>query len=141
MLCLPTVAAVLLACVMMAGCSPKTVYVPQERVVMQTDTVYSAKVRVDSVFMRDSVAVMQRGDTVFITRHRDRYRYRDRTDTVYQSVIDSVNVSVPYPVERELTPWEKVKMDAGGWAIGAGTALLVAVTALLVWLIKIKRRK
>lgn len=123
-----------------SGCTRK-IYVPVENTVMRTDTVYSAKLRVDSVIFRDSVAVIQKGDTVFLTRYRDRYRVREHTDTVYQSVIDSVKVSVPYPVERELTRWEKVKMDAGGFAIGAGTALLVAVIALLIWLIKIKRRK
>lgn len=124
----------------LCSCTRK-IYVPVENTVMRTDTVYSAKLRVDSVIFRDSVAVIQKGDTVFLTRYRDRYRVREHTDTVYQSVIDSVKVSVPCPVERELTRWEKVKMDAGGFAIGAGTALLVAVIALLVWLIKIKRRK
>lgn len=124
----------------LCSCTRK-IYVPVENTVMRTDTVYSAKLRVDSVIFRDSVAVIQKGDTVFLTRYRDRYRVREHTDTVYQSVIDSVKVSVPYPVERELTRWEKVKMDAGGIAIGAGTALLVAVIALLIWLIKIKRRK
>ena len=124
----------------LCSCTRK-IYVPVENTVMRTDTVYSAKLRVDSVIFRDSVAVKQKGDTVFLTRYRDRYRVREHTDTVYQSVIDSVKISVPYPVERELTRWEKVKMDAGGFAFGAGTALLVAVIALLVWLIKIKRRK
>lgn len=130
----------IVALVALCSCTRK-IYVPVENTVMRTDTVYSAKLRVDSVIFRDSVAVIQKGDTVFLTRYRDRYRVREHTDTVYQSVIDSVKVSVPYPVERELTRWEKVKMDAGGFAIGAGTALLVAVIALLIWLIKIKRRK
>lgn len=130
----------IVALVALCGCARK-IYVPVENTVMRTDTVYSAKLRVDSVIFRDSVAVKQKGDTVFLTRYRDRYRVREHTDTVYQSVIDSVKISVPYPVERELTRWEKVKMDAGGIAIGAGTALLVAVIALLIWLIKIKRRK
>ena len=130
----------IVALVALCGCARK-IYVPVENTVMRTDTVYSAKLRVDSVIFRDSVAVKQKGDTVFLTRYRDRYRVREHTDTVYQSVIDSVKISVPYPVGRELTRWEKVKMDAGGIAIGAGTALLVAVIALLIWLIKIKRRK
>lgn len=130
----------IVALVALCSCTRK-IYVPVENTVMRTDTVYSAKLRVDSVIFRDSVAVIQKGDTVFLTRYRDRYRVREHTDTVYQSVIDSVKVSVPYPVERELTRWEKVKMNAGGFAIGAGTALLVAVIALLIWLIKIKRRK
>lgn len=124
----------------LCSCTRK-IYVPVENAVMRTDTVYSSKLRVDSVIFRDSVAVIQKGDTVFLTKYRDRYRVREHTDTVYQSVTDSVKVSVPYPVERELTRWEKVKMDAGGIAIGAGTALLLAVIVLLLWIFKIKKRR
>lgn len=118
--------------VLASGCSRK-VYVPVESVVSRTDTIYSAKVRVDSVIMRDSVAVFQKGDTVTITKYRDRYRVKELTDTVYQSAIDSVKVSVPYPVERELSRWERTKMDFGGMAIGA---LVIAQCAAVAWLIK-----
>lgn len=118
--------------VLASGCSRK-VYVPVESVVSRTDTIYSAKVRVDSVIMRDSVAVFQKGDTVTITKYRDRYRVKELTDTVYQSAIDSVKVSVPYPVERELSRWERTKMDFGGMAIGA---LVIALCVAVAWLIK-----
>lgn len=118
--------------VLAIGCSRK-VYVPVESTVSRTDTIYSAKVRVDSVIMRDSVAVFQKGDTVLITKYRDRYRVKELTDTVYQSAIDSVKVSVPYPVERELSRWERTKMDFGGMAIGA---LVIALCVAVAWLIK-----
>lgn len=118
--------------VLATGCTRK-VYVPVESTVSRTDTIYSAKVRVDSVIMRDSVAVFQKGDTVLITKYRDRYRVKELTDTVYQSAIDSVKVSVPYPVERELSRWERTKMDFGGMAIGA---LVIALCAAVAWLIK-----
>ena len=40
---------------------------------------------------------------------------------------------VPYPVERELSRWEAIKMDFGGFALGAvGVVVCVAV----IWLIK-----
>lgn len=118
--------------VLSTGCTRK-VYVPVESAVSRTDTIYSAKIRVDSVITRDSVAVFQKGDTVLITKYRDRYRVKELTDTVYQSVIDSVKVSVPYPVERELSRWERTKMDFGGMAIGA---LVIALCVAVAWLIK-----
>lgn len=118
--------------VLATGCARK-VYVPVESTVSRTDTIYSAKVRIDSVIMRDSVAVFQKGDTVLITKYRDRYRVKELTDTVYQSAIDSVKVSVPYPVERELSRWERTKMDFGGTAIGA---LVIALCVAVAWLIK-----
>lgn len=61
-----------------------------------------------------------------------------------RSQLESVKVDsipVPYPVERTLSKWEQVKMEAGGWAIGAGSVLFVALVAVIVWLIIIKRRK
>lgn len=44
---------------------------------------------------------------------------------------------VPYPVERELSRWEAIKMDFGGFAIGAVAAVLCAA---VVWLIRKFRR-
>lgn len=43
----------------LCSCARK-IYVPVENTVMRTDTVYSAKLRVDSVIFRDSVAVIQK---------------------------------------------------------------------------------
>lgn len=117
----------------------KTVYVPMEHTVYNTDTVYEAVLRVDSVIQRDSVAVVQKGDTVLITKYRDRYRVKQRTDTVYKAKTDSVRVREPYPVERELTKWEQTKMDFGG--IFLGGLIAVGVAAVIVWIVKRKRRE
>lgn len=112
--------------VLATGCARK-VYVPVESTVSRTDTVYSAKVRVDSVIMRDSVAVFQKGDTVMITKYRDRYRVKELTDTVYQSSIDSVKVSVPYPVEKTLTPWESFRLQSFWYLIFTSTICIVFI--------------
>lgn len=118
----------LLICLLViaTGCSRK-VYVPVENSVSRTDTVYSAKVRVDSVIIRDSVSVFQKGDTVMITKYRDRYRVKELTDTVYQSVIDSVKVSVPYPVEKTLTPWESFRLQSFWYLIFTSTICIVFI--------------
>ena len=126
------------ALMLSGGCTRK-VYVPTEHIVYSTDTVYEAVLRVDSVIQRDSVAVVQKGDTVLITRYRDRYRVKERTDTVYKAKTDSVRVREPYPVERELTKWEQTKMDFGGMFLGG--LIAVGVAAVIVWIVKRKRRK
>lgn len=128
--------ALMVLAVLCSGCSTVR-EIPVERVVTRTDTVYSAKVRVDTVIVHDSIAVTQSGDTVYLTKYRDRFRYSERIDTVYQTAVDSVKMSVPYPVERSLTPWERTKMDFGGIAIGA--AMLVA--GIVAWLAIRRRRK
>lgn len=118
----------LLICLLViaTGCSRK-VYVPVENSVSRTDTVYSAKVRVDSVIIRDSVSVFQKGDTVMITKYRDRYRVKELTDTVHQSAIDSVKVSVPYPVEKALTPWESFRLQSFWYLIFTSTICIVFI--------------
>lgn len=119
------------------GCTT-TKYVPAERVVIRSDTVHSVKLMTDYVILHDSVAVYQKGDTVYQTKYRDRLRYSERVDTVYQSAVDSVRVDVPYPVERELSSWERTKMDFGGIALGG---LAVGVLGLIGWLAIRRRRK
>lgn len=128
-----------MAALMLSGGCTRKVYVPTEHIVYSTDTVYEAVLRVDSVIQRDSVAVVQKGDTVLITRYRDRYRVKERTDTVYKAKTDSVRVREPYPVERELTKWEQTKMDFGG--IFLCGLIAVGVAAVIVWIVKRKRRK
>ena len=128
-----------MAALMLSGGCTRKVYVPTEHIVYSTDTVYEAVLRVDSVIQRDSVAVVQKGDTVLITKYRDRYRVKERTDTVYKAKTDSVRVREPYPVERELTKWEQTKMDFGGMFLGG--LIAVVVSAVIVWIVKRKRRK
>lgn len=46
-----------------------------------------------------------------------------KVDTVMQR--DSI--PVPYPVEKQLTKWERWKMDLGGWAMGVAAAFAILV--------------
>lgn len=110
-----------------------TRYVPVETV----RTEY--KDRVHEVQTADSVTdtrfVWVSGDTVVSWRDRVKWRERVVRDTV--SVIRTDTVREPYPVERELTRWERTKMDLGGVALGG---LAVAVCAAVVWLARKFRR-
>lgn len=128
----------LLVLMLLCGCTHK-VYVPVERTVVHTDTLRLFTARVDSFYLHDSTVIMQSGDTVRITRYRDRLRNRLRVDTIYRAIGDTVREPVPYPVERKLTAWQHVKQAAGGWAIGALFA--AALAALIIWIIKKRRRK
>ncbi len=124
-------------CVLACGCS-RAVYVPVESVSYRTDTLRVINSRVDSVVMRDSVAVYVKGDTVRITQYRDRLRWRDRVDTVYKARVDTARVEVPVAVEKELSRWEKIKMDFGGLALGGVLVLLVAAVG---WILYRRRRE
>lgn len=119
---------VVLAALVLTGCK-SVKYVPvteyRDRYVSRTDT----KLRVDSVYLHDSVAVYMSGDTVFTTKTR----YKDRLKYVYNTKTDTVAVhdSIPYPVkvevERKETWLEKATDTAGKAALA-----LCAVLAVLV---------
>ena len=118
-----------------AICSCRSVkYVPVET--MRSDTLYVNRLQRDSVYVADSVYVREKGDTVQIVRTRYIDRWRVRTDTL--RMISNDTIRVPYPVERELTRWQRIKLDIGGIAIGVATAALLAI---VVWLVLRFRRR
>lgn len=111
----------------------------------------------DSVEIHDSVVIVQdeQGNIKerLIVRYRDRWhatqdnltlqrqidRYRLENDSLREANSEIQNTVVP--VEKKLSRWEKLKMDVGGWAIGAmSTFILAAVGYIVVWLLK-KYRK
>ncbi len=113
-----------------AGCKTKYVSVPEyhTKYICRAETIAS----VDSVQIRDSVYIYHSGDTVVInkTAYRDRYHniYRVKNDTIYRR--DSV--SVPYPVERQLTKSEQRLMTLGMLFI-VFILLLVVGMVFAVW--------
>lgn len=138
----------------LTGCTT-TKYVPVERTVLRTDTVTHYINNTDSVTAieriyesdtrYDSVAPIL--DSLNRVIGWDRYHFRETTkndsremqrlqslvDSLKAVKRDSVEKQVPYPVERKLTKWERIKQDARGMAIGVAIfALCVAV----VWLIR-----
>ena len=117
------IVAVLLVVITAAFSScTRTMYVPVTSV--QHDSIYLHTHSRDSIVVRDSVTIRERGDTVWLERWRIEYRDRIRTDTAYIERRDSI--AVPYPVERKLSRKERFYMSAGRVAVplaGAGIAL------------------
>ena len=94
---------------MMESC--RTEYIPIESV--RYDSVFFAKMIKDTTFVKDSVFVRQKGDTVFKDKFLVIYKKVLLRDTMLTIRKDSI--PVPFPVERELTRWEQVKVDFGGY--------------------------
>ena len=116
-------------CLLFVIYSCRTVkYVPVETI--KVDTTYINKLQRDSIYMLDSVYVKEKGDTVLIEKYK--YLYRDKLvrDTLYMAKTDSIQV--PYPVEKELTKWQKLCINVGGWAIGIVIIGIIAVMGRLV---------
>ena len=114
------------------GCTgTRYVAVPEVHTEVQTREVHDTLLSMQ--WRTDSVVVMMKGDTVYHERwrvlYRDRWKTSARTDTLVR--VDSVRV--PMPVERQLTKWERVKMDVGGWALGG---LSVGVVAAVFYFVR-----
>ena len=66
-------------------------------------------------------------------------KMKTQPDTVYLSskeVTVTNEVKVPYPVEKELTKWQKLCINAGGWAIGIAIITILAVVWRMVYKLK-----
>lgn len=105
-------------------------YVPVETV--KHDSTYINRIRYDSVYKHDSVYITIKGDTVY--KYHYRYQYRDKLvrDTINVTKIDSVQV--PYPVEKFLTKWQKLKIEFGEWTFG----VLIIIVGWLLYKLKEK---
>ena len=100
-----------------------TEYVPVE--IIKSDTTYINKVQRDSIYQMDSIYIVDRGDTVLITKTKYLYRDKRVRDTVYRSRVDSIQV--PYPVEQQFTRWEQIRLDVGGWAIASVIIIILII--------------
>lgn len=121
--------------VCLTGCKTvKFVPVPEYHTFYKTrvDTVQ----RWDSVYFRDSVFIAAKGDTVYLTKTHWRERFRNVYHIKADTVMQRDSIPVPYPVEKQLTKWQRWKMDLGGWAMG-GVAILVILFVVRLFNIRI----
>lgn len=114
------------------GCKTKeNIKVPSVRTeyVCRTDTF----AKLDSIYMKDSVYVFQKGDTVFHKKvvYRDRYHniYNVKTDTI----IKTDSVAVPYPIERQLTKNEQRLMSLGRCYVAFLFILAACAIGFTLW--------
>ena len=113
---------------LLCGCK-QVQYVPVETV--RLDSIYLTQTMRDSIYKYDSIYVRDKGDTVFVDRYKYMFIDKVRVDTMVSVRVDTL--SVPYPVEKKLTRWERVKMEAGGVAIGGFFLLLAAIVSYIVY--------
>lgn len=159
-----------LTAICMTSCSDKnftellstrtdTVYVAKKDSVNLKDSLVARQVINvrDSITIHDSVVIVQdeQGNIKerLIVRYRDRWHATQDNLTLQRLLahykasndilraIKKERIEVPVPVERKLSRWQKIKMDVGGWAIGAMSTFLLAIVGyIVIWLLK-KYRK
>ena len=121
---------ILLSFVLESCRTERVVSVPEyhEVVVHQRDTVSS----VDSIYVSDSTLVIQRHDTIFITRTRVEFRDRWRDRLRVDSFIQRDTLTVVKEVEKPSSRWQKLSMRVGNAVL---LLLLLAVVGGGVWLL------
>ena len=104
------------AIVLLAGCSSaryaqhrtSDTYLQTQRL----DSLFKAAIQRDSIYVRDSIFIQEKGDTITKYVERIRYQYKTRTDTLYRyrlhrdtvfiSRTDSLTIERPVYVEKPI---------------------------------------
>lgn len=107
--------------------------------------------------IKETIVLNANGDTVKHDKERNTYVSSKREKELEREVserdstinalrtqlasvkVDSVYVEKPIEVERKLTRWEQTKQDLGGLFLGG--LIAVVVSAVIVWIVRLKRRK
>jgi hypothetical protein len=104
------------------------VAVPQQH----TDTLIITKHQRDSIFLKDSTHVSEKGDTVRIEHWYTQFVKKEVHDTTYIATHDTI--PEPYPVEvvkeveKDLSWWQQTRMHIGGvviWLLGIAAVVLI----------------
>lgn len=96
---------------------------------VKRDSVYIDRLKRDSIYQRDSIYMLIKGDTVY--KYEYKYRYRDKLlrDTISISKTDSIPypVEVPKYVDKKLSWWQSTLLYTGA------IAWIVAIIGLAYW--------
>lgn len=122
--------AVGIALLLLFGSCRSIRYVPVETI--RTDSLYLSVHERDSIHIKDFVYIKEKGDSVIVDKWHTVYRDRRTRDTIY--IEKEKEVMVPYPVEKELTWWQKTKLELGEFSIGIILVLLIVI----IWMVKKK---
>lgn len=96
--------------------------------------VYKVNTVRDTVWNKDSVFIIQRGDTIYNTSIREFHHYTHTTDTIHsndtitkvvvQPVEKIIREKVEVEVEKKISNWQKFRMTLGDFAMMAIAVLL-----------------
>lgn len=107
-------------------------YVPVDTI--KTEYKYIDRIQHDSIYQKDSVMYYVKGDTVFVDKYKYLYKYLfiNKVDSFVK--VDSIQV--PYPVEKQLTRWQSLKMDIGGIALTVVAIIVIIALGKMIYKLK-----
>lgn len=132
--------AFLLACGQFTGCATKKAVQHTESsqlVSIVRDTLRDSIYIYNNVHVRDSVIIVQKGDTVFkdrwkvVTEYQDRWRDRWRTELVHDTIVK--NDSIIITKDKGLTKWQRFRMGVGN------VSFIILMLMAAIFLLKLKK--
>ena len=120
----------------------RTEYKHTADTVRQTDSVFNEKETIikeaDSALISSlGLQLRENEKAILILRKELERQVSKESEHRIDTVIKSDSIQVPYPVERQLSKWEQVKMNVGVMAIGA--CVLFIILIIIVWLLRFKK--
>lgn len=88
------------------------VHIPQ----IKTEIKYIDKVKYDSIYLKDSVYIIQKGDTIYNNKVAYRYKYKYLKDTIIVNEIDTIiklQKVTEIKVKNQLNVVQKILMYIG----------------------------
>ena len=115
----------------LTSCSPRVRVIPVER----TRTEWRDRLRLDSVYIHDSIYLTEKqaGDTIYKVKEVYRWRDRWRIDTINTGRIDSIRITEVVEVQAKLTAWQDMRLKAFAPLLAVALALGAWVSRRL-WL-------
>ena len=91
----------------------KVVEIPVETIKKE----YINSIKIDSVYVRDSIDRWQKGDTLYITKWHTKFQYINKVDTILK--VDTIPKIVSTTIEKKVEvnhiyKWQKLLMWLGG---------------------------
>lgn len=107
----------------------KKIYVPVESV----RTEYIDRMQRDSIYVLDSVRIVERNDTIFNTKYKTTFRYRNVRDSIY--IKDTIRV--PFEVEK-IVNVEKALSFYQSICVKGFSFLVAALLGIVAYLLRKK---
>ena len=130
----------------MVACSPRYVTVPEYHyeshhthdTISKVDSVWRERNTVireaDSTMLADLGIRLKQGERAILVLRNELERAMSQQREAVHDTIERVDsVRVPYPVEKQLTRWQSLKMKAGGYVF---VLLIIIVIVFVVCIIK-----
>lgn len=142
------IAAILaFAAYIFTACSPKYIPVPEYHyehhhtsdTIIEKDSILSEQKTVireaDSTMLAELGIRLKEGERAILILRKELERVMNqKKNVVHDTVVQRDSIRVPYPIEKQLSRWESLKLEAGGY-------LFVLLAIVAVWLIVVWLRK